>query len=158
MSQIQLGEKEMLEEFIKGLQPPILGELVGEIWEKMKLAAEAGFLLKIDEEIRDMVQKAKIEVFEDYRRQRILGFSDFKDDTFWGAAEERLIDSLRIYAEKNAHDGHYARRLFAENAARGFAFVELMSKNYDIVLMNPPFGECSKHSKAYRGGISEDKK
>lgn len=40
-------------------------------------------------------------------------------------------------------------RLFAEDAARGFAFIDLCRKRYDVVLMNPPFGEPSKPSKPY---------
>jgi len=31
--------------------------------------------------------------------------------------------------------------LFAEDAARGFAFIDLCRKRYDVVVMNPPFGE-----------------
>ena len=42
-----------------------------------------------------------------------------------------------------------SRRLFAGDAERGFAFIDLCRKWYDVVLMNPPFGEASKPSKSY---------
>src|SRR5262249_34981830 len=32
------------------------------------------------------------------------------------------------------------RRLFTEDAERGFAFIDLCHKPFDVVLMNPPFG------------------
>ena len=39
--------------------------------------------------------------------------------------------------------------MFADDALRGFAFVDLCRQRFDVVLMNPPFGEPSKPSKAY---------
>ena len=44
------GEQAFLDEFAAGLQPSILGQLVKIIFEKMKLAGEAGSLLKIEED------------------------------------------------------------------------------------------------------------
>jgi tRNA1(Val) A37 N6-methylase TrmN6 len=41
------------------------------------------------------------------------------------------------------------RQLFADDAAQGFAFVDICRKHFDVILMNPPFGESSKPSKAY---------
>jgi predicted RNA methylase len=38
---------------------------------------------------------------------------------------------------------------FSDDAERGFAFVDVCRKKFDVVLMNPPFGEASKPSKAY---------
>ncbi|MGL5018979.1 MAG: hypothetical protein ACRDBP_12660, partial [Luteolibacter sp.] len=43
----------------------------------------------------------------------------------------------------------YQRRLFAEDAARGFAFIDLCRQRYDVVLMNPPFGESSERCVKY---------
>ena len=40
------------------------------------------------------------------------------------------------------------RRLFTEDTVRGFAFVDLCHKWFDVVLMNPPFGDGSKLAKA----------
>jgi hypothetical protein len=37
----------------------VLGQIVDAIFEKMKLAGEAGSLLKIENEIRDVVEQAK---------------------------------------------------------------------------------------------------
>ena len=39
------------------------------------------------------------------------------------------------------------RRLFAEDAAQGVAFIELMRERFDVVLMNPPFGAGSLAAK-----------
>ena len=51
-----------------------------------------------------------------------------------------MIEALRQYAEKAQNGQRLQRRLFTEDAVRGFAFVDLCHKRYDVVLMNPPFG------------------
>jgi hypothetical protein len=53
------GERNMLGEFSDTLRPPVLGQLVKVVFEKMKLAGEAGSLLRIDEDLRDSVVEAK---------------------------------------------------------------------------------------------------
>ena len=55
--------------------------------------------------------------------------------------EERIYDALRDYAEQAENGGGFQRRLFADDAARGFAFIDVCRKRYDVALMNPPFGE-----------------
>ena len=53
------GEEQMLKEFVGQLEPKLLGQLVEVVFDKMKLAGEAGSLLKIEEEIRDAVAAAR---------------------------------------------------------------------------------------------------
>src|SRR5207249_2611005 len=78
-----------------------------------------------------------------------LDFSGITDETFWEKVEERIYAALQAYAEQ-AENGHgYQRRLFADDAARGFAFVDLCRKRYEVVLMNPPFGESAPLTDRY---------
>ena len=44
----------MRREFIAGLKPRVLGQLVEKVFKDMALAGEAGALLKIEEEIKDV--------------------------------------------------------------------------------------------------------
>lgn len=165
------GEKEMLEEFIAKLKPAVLGDLVREIWNKMQLAGEAGSLLKIEEELKSAIDKAKNE-WERYKagdfdvdpvlfkemEKPVQGRMRFdvtgvKKKEFWDEAETLVLTSLRDFAE-SATNGHgYQRKLFSEDAVHGFAFIDLCRKKFDVVLMNPPFGESctgvtSKYLKA----------
>ncbi len=168
------GETDFLKEFTATLQPKVLGQLVEVVFEKMKLAGEAGSLLKVEEEIRDAAMTAKKEYQEELRRQKeqagyLLGmapprertlfdFSDMTDNEFLDRAEEEIVAALRRYAEKASNGRTYRKRLFAEDAARGFSFVDVCSKKYDVVLMNPPFGECSTFSKPYISGSYPESK
>ncbi len=168
------GSPEMLEDFVATLDPPLLGELVRTVFDRMKLAGEAGALLKIEEEIRTAIEDARraweefesrpLELFtteelnqtrrpgaqqEPTGLDRVLakGRGPMTTD-FWDTAENQVIDALRGYAE-HAETDAYQRRLFADDAARGFAFIDLCRKRYDAVVMNPPFGEASSESYKY---------
>jgi len=151
------GEEDMRREFIEALRPKVLGQLTDVVFEKMKLAGEAGSLLKIEEEIRDAVAEAKKQWLEGPKPEQMLLFPEsaapkpeqrqlrfdltgVTDERFWEQAEDRILEALRDYAERAENGRAHQRRLFAEDAARGFAFIDLCRKRYDVVLMNPPFG------------------
>ena len=163
------GEESLLQEFLDGSlvgtpEDRVLGQFVRRVFESMKLAGEAGSLLKIENEIAGAVAEAKEKwlarprlkqrrLFSEeprlVQRELDLEVSRITDANFWDEAEERIYAALRAYAEQAELGGGYQRRLFADDAARGFAFIDLCRQQYDVVLMNPPFGEPAKLSKSY---------
>lgn len=157
------GNRQMLRDFIDGIQPPIIGRLVEYIFEKMKLAGEAGTLLKIEKEMEKSVDEAKLSWMNRPRnvqmtifgetvpssRQMRLDFKGISSESFWDEAENLVLDALKKYSEKASSQDKLARQLFAEDAAQGFAFIDLCKQKFDVVLMNPPFGDASKPSKEY---------
>jgi len=157
------GEKRMLEEFTSRIKPKIIGKMVVHIFEKMKLAGEAGSLLKIEEEIKEAVVDAKerwlanpktrqqtlFGGFVQGTEQAVLDFAGITDADFWEEAEARVLEGLQEYAEMASGGKGLAKKLFSDDAAQGFAFIDICRKRYDIVLMNPPFGHASKPSKEY---------
>jgi hypothetical protein len=150
------GELELLEEFVAALKPPLLGQLVRTVFEKMQLAGEAGSLLRVEQDIRGAIEEAKKQwiagpapeqmLLLPETRQRsteplkLFDISGITDAAFWEEAEARVIDTLREYASAAVDGESYRRRLFAEDTAQGFAFIDLARYRYDLVLMNPPFG------------------
>lgn len=160
------GEEDMLREFTDSIRPRVLGQVVDVVFEKMKLAGEAGSLLKIEEKIKDAVAEAKRQWLEGPKPEQAVLFPELikvkpeqqqfrfdlrgvTDEQFWEQAEDRILDALKDYAERAENGYGMRRRLFAEDAARGFAFIDLFRKSYDVVLMNPPFGEPSESTKSY---------
>lgn len=135
------GSPEMLEEFVATLKPGLLGELVKTVFDKMRLAGEAGSLLKIEEEIRTAIDTARKEWLK--QQSDLLTRKDGSQEEFFETAEQQVINALRAYAEQTETDS-YQRRLFADDAARGFAFIDLCRKCYDAWVMNPPFGAVTK--------------
>lgn len=160
------GDKVLLQEFTSQLNPPVLGQLLEVIFDKMQLAGEAGTLLKIEEEIQTAIKNARNQwqqqsghnsVSDMFQTeldaatpQKKLRFDlrGIDDATFWDDAEHLILMSLSSYAD-SAESSSDQKRLFAEDAAKGFAFIDLCRKKFDVLLMNPPFGEASANSKKY---------
>ncbi|HSH79242.1 MAG TPA: BREX-1 system adenine-specific DNA-methyltransferase PglX, partial [Herpetosiphonaceae bacterium] len=142
-----------------------LGDLARAVWKEMELAGEAGSLLKIEETLQRAIREGeaawgeKLPLFrvDQYRmveeraeptrsyRRAVPGASG----DFWGSAETLVLAALREYAEQGESDDSSRRRFFAEDAAHGFAFIDLCRKKYDVVLMNPPFGEPTRSARDY---------
>jgi hypothetical protein len=155
------GERQLLADFVDQQFPEaergLVQQLLEAIFDKMQLAGEAGSLLKIEEEIREAIDQARREWQKLAIQQRDL-FSaaemaelggvgsllstELQNLTrdFWITVEERIYTALRDYAKQAESGSGLQRRLFAEDAAQGFAFIDVCRKRYDVALMNPPFG------------------
>jgi tRNA1(Val) A37 N6-methylase TrmN6 len=70
------------------------------------------------------------------------------DEFFWERVEGEIYKALNRYAERAENGNSYQRRLFTNDAVRGFAFIDLCRKKFDVALMNPPFGAGSNQTKA----------
>jgi len=160
------GDAHLLSEFTKSLPGPI-GKLVRVIWDKMQLAGETGLLLKIEEELKKEIEIAK-EEYKEYKNTSaqstlfaspaegkaaemaaIYGKGQKITKDFFDTAEEEVLKALKGFAENAEGEDAFQKLLFAEDTARGFAFIELCRKRYDVIVMNPPFGAASENSKQY---------
>jgi hypothetical protein len=164
------GEMAFLDEFISKhmsseAEDRFLASLVRKVFESMRLAGEAGSLLKVEEDIADEVAKAKKQWLErSVLKQKTL-FSDgptalqrkfdltrgITDASFWDEVEPRIYEALRAYSEAAEQDGGFQRKLFASDTVRGFAFIDLARQRYHTILMNPPFGDAPPNISAYVG-------
>ena len=155
------GEDDLRLDFTAALRPRVLGQLVDSVFDKMKFAADAGSLLKIDQEISESVASAKNQwleapkpeqavLFPEMLRKKpehpsLFDIKDVTDEQFWEQAEGLILEALKNYSTQAEDTGRSVRkRLFADDAAHGFAFIDLCRRQYDVVLMNPPFGSFSK--------------
>lgn len=156
------GEERMLKEFMAQVEPKLLGQLVEVVFAKMKLAGEAGSLLKIEDEIRDAVAEARhrwrigpsarqMRLFElkPVERQEKFDLSGVTAAEFFEQAEAKVIETLRLHFEQTRNGDRLQRRLFADDAVQGFAFVDICHKTFNVILMNPPFGEPTDRTRRY---------
>jgi hypothetical protein len=171
------GEEDLLEEFISELNPHPLGELIGHlvrnVFGRMKLAGETGALLRIEDDISAPIDEARKQWQEmlrnkaerdeepakkgmlfDYRKEEeqrklVFDIADITSEKVWHEAEEEALKRLRDFAKRASNGKGLSRRLFADDAEQGFAFIDLCRQKFDVVLMNPPFGDASLPSKPY---------
>lgn len=156
--------QEFLSEIVKPLDAP-MRKLVLDIWETMKLAGETGLLLRIENEIdQKIIEIAKNLVDEGKKSQTTLGGGDEQllaaeraalyatkkyRAEFLDKAEGQVLEILKSLAENADNGNAYQKLLFADDSARGFAFIELCRQSYDVIVMNPPFGDASINSESY---------
>lgn len=133
------GEKEFREEFAASLDP-LLRELFLRVIDRTALAGEAGSLLRIEEDIEEEIKSVFGEHGDLFKED---------DESQWRNAGARLEEALKAYAEKAVGAGAYRKRLFAQDAGRGFGFIDICRRKYDVVLMNPPFGEWAAGARAW---------
>ena len=130
-----------------------LAELVETVWDGMKLAGEMGTLLKIELDLARAIEKGRAEwedtlpLFRvaDYglggiTNEKLVRVVPGAQEDFWTKAERLVFQALADYATSTSTSGNARRRLFAEDTAQGFALADLVTKKFDVVLMNPPFG------------------
>lgn len=151
------GDQLLVLEFSSSLEPRVLGELFQQMVKAMELAGELGSLLRIDRALEHAVAEARRQFLAEEQLQlpgfakppRQLGFdlSDVSDASFFDSAEERIVAALAAYAAQAPATMTVRRRLFAEDAAQGIAFIDLSRQRYDVVVMNPPFGAASLAAK-----------
>ena len=169
------GEEDLRAEFLRGLDLPI-AELTESAFEKMRLADTLGTLLRIEDDLSESIAIARetwvrlqkpLVSAERLSVQMTLDPEDrspvvvqqslslealetINDASFFRRAETNVLHALRAYAERAEDDGPgLSRRLFADDAARGFAFIDLCRKRFDVVVMNPPFGDAALPSRSY---------
>lgn len=157
------GNPHLLSEAVKDLTKP-MRRLVIHLWKQMQLAGETGVVLRIEHEIRDELTR----IARDWNDMAKANQGDLFDaelqaeaellgnlnahgnrEQFFEQAEHDVLHHLRHLAETATNGDAYQKLLFADDTARGFAFIELCRQRYDVVVMNPPFGATSVATKAY---------
>lgn len=162
------GNKKLLKLLTEQLDKP-MQKLLLKIWEKMQYVGEAGLLIKMEQEIANEIEELKknwsklnavksaglfdseekkAEIDAANRAKLQLAKKEAKKE-FFTTVVERLQEALRAVSSKLSEEDGYENSLFANDAVRGFAFIELCQKRYDVILMNPPFGEGSENSSNY---------
>jgi hypothetical protein len=150
------GDTKLLDEFATTLRPAFMASLFKEIVSEMRLAGEMGALLPIERKLSTSIQSARLAFseqakrsddflpgFAPVKRQGELDLSGIDNFAFFERAEEQMLGSLQKYVSDAVNGRGTRRRLFADDAEQGIAFVETMGRKFDVVLMNPPFGAGS---------------
>lgn len=131
------AEVDLLKRFMEELDP-----LDAELFEKtlfmLKGLPELGVLLQVEKELPALVRQVFGEHGDLFRKD---------DMATWQKAEARLQEALAEFAR--AARSTYQGRLFAEDALQGLRMIDQCENRYDVLVMNPPFGELNRSHKSY---------
>lgn len=127
--------------------------------DHLALADEAGSLLLAEREVARLVAQQH-DLWREARERLPMAAlfgdaggnpngADVSDEEFWHRLEQRLERLLESYAKRadGAEGAH--RRIFARDGTGVLRFIDVLRQQYDVVLMNPPFGAPTKASKPY---------
>ena len=160
------GNKRLLKGLMEELDAP-MQRLITKIWDKMKFVGEAGLLFKMEKEIEEDIeylrknwskvnQSRNADLFAtEEERARIDAENEARrllrqnKSVFFEEITDRLKEALEQLSAKLSEEEGYENALFSEDATRGFAFIELCQKQFDCIVMNPPFGEGSENTSPY---------
>ncbi|MQA92189.1 MAG: hypothetical protein GEU90_18515 [Gemmatimonas sp.] len=112
-------------------------KLVDRINEVLASAPSLGPLLKAEEALEQEIRQAPFDGTETL---------PLTEDAF-GDVEAELLEHLQAIADRASSS--VVERLLAAETDDALRFVELLRRRYDVVLMNPPFGEPIPETKDY---------
>ncbi|MCZ8370026.1 MAG: BREX-1 system adenine-specific DNA-methyltransferase PglX [Porphyrobacter sp.] len=130
------AEVDLRNQFMEELDP-LDAELFEQTLFMLKGLPELGVLLQVEKELPSLIRK----VFGEHG-----GLFRAEDMAQWQRAEERLREALANYA--HATQSTYQGRLFAEDALQGLRMIDHCRELFDVIVMNPPFGESSYDQRA----------
>lgn len=132
------AERELRQQFAENLD-----KLDAELFEKtlqlLKGLPELGVLLQVERELPSLVRQVYV--------GKGTGLFAAQEQENWQQAEGRLRTALTEFAQ--AAKSTYRGRLFAQDALQGLRLIDLCREVFDVVVMNPPFGDISLGSKEY---------
>ncbi|GAB6099285.1 BREX-1 system adenine-specific DNA-methyltransferase PglX [Halanaerocella petrolearia] len=140
-----LLNSERLENFIErnGLQnSPDVVEVIEEIWDRLNNVRKLGSLLKVEEDLEELVREKKL---VDENNEQLKLMSDFdnpKQEKLKVSREKRLkniLSDLKKLLSDSLESFDVNEQLFANEALKGINLLTLLDQKYDIVITNPPY-------------------
>jgi len=143
----------------------VVQDAVRQVLDEMANVAEVGSLLRVEERLREILGKAGHAAVQDLDAERQRELPGFEPPVRqlslaetagavpeeWGAhyTLARLLDDLRAFAADALQTHDLNAQLFAEEAEKTVHLLDVFLNEYDVVVMNPPYGDTTGNAKPY---------
>ena len=143
----------------------VVQDAVRQVLDEMANVAEVGSLLRVEERLRDILGRAGHAAAQDWdsqrqgslpglepaARQRTLAEAAGAVPEQWGAhyTVARLLEDLRAFAAKALRQHDLNAQLFAQEASKSVQLLDVFLNEYDVAVMNPPYGTTTGLAKQY---------
>ena len=123
---------------------PIYGRVLKALQQRLQDAEQLGSLLRLEEEIRELIDKERQLYEKEGRQADLFGWSkdQFESDAgrreFWETLEIQISQALDAFAREQANNG-VSQAYFTGETVKGLKLLDLLSERYDIVVANPPY-------------------
>ncbi|AYN19670.1 BREX-1 system adenine-specific DNA-methyltransferase PglX [Alcaligenes aquatilis] len=129
------AERELRQQFAANLDQRD-AELFEETLHLLKGLPELGVLLQVERELPHLIRQVYV--------GKGTGLFAQQEQESWQQAEARLREALTEFAQ--AAKSTYQGRLFAQDALQGLRLIDLCREVFDVVVMNPPFGQPTPYA------------
>lgn len=148
------GERK--EQVLDEVELDIEERLIEQIWTSFEHVREWGSLVNVKERVEELIEEER-EEFEQLQQQgqarlgpdgKIITQSSFitekQGEISWAELKDRLIDDAREIANKALEQNSVIDELFAGEVEKSVELLDVLLKEYDVVVGNPPYLQSSK--------------
>jgi len=172
---VRITDSEQRLEFLKRFQDdPALQHIFARLFEELEYTYEIGSLLKVrvpferlfKERVAEKGRQAKLSLpltgQAEFGVKGLAGQTKFASNRSSESSEglltliipkertiEEMLDELRSFERESIEAQDMGRLLFATEAEKSVGLLSLLSQKYDVVLMNPPYGDMPPKTKEY---------
>jgi hypothetical protein len=139
---------------------PIYGRILAALQHRLRDAEQLGSRLRLDEEIRDLVEQERQRYEREGRQLDFPGWSQDQFETeagrreFWEILEIQIGQALDAFAREQAVRGQ-DHSFFAGETTKGLQLLEIMAGRYDVVVTNPPYMSARKMNATLKKLVSD---
>jgi hypothetical protein len=119
---------------------PVYERLLRALWERLRDARQLGSLLRLEKELAELVETER----KRYEQAPLFAGmpGEFEagatDEAFWEVVGTQIVRSLHEFAREQAQEGE-DETFFVGEAVKGMRLLDLMLREYDLVVTNPPY-------------------
>jgi len=136
---------------------PLARELAEGILDSLSKTAEIGSLLKVREKFEPLLRRQRL-IQGKPVQSSLFGESPAYQRNFIVDREieelslPQVLDRLKGFESEARPRGDVGKLLFAHEMAKSCGMVDLLTRTYDVALMNPPYGKMPEACKDYCKG------
>jgi len=137
-------------------EEPYAVNIIKGIAQKLHNLPEIGSLARPEEDLKELIRREKERLLSAWKKekqpqqeflfkelltpaQRELPYEKITDEQFWDSVLRRITKALDEYYREASERGNTKAQVMAHEASKGFGFLGLCNKRYDVVATNPPY-------------------
>jgi len=148
------GERK--EQVLNEVELDLEERLIEQIWTSFEHVREWGSLVNIKERVEELIEEEReeLEKFQKQGQARLTSdgkmvtqssfITEQEGEISWEELKERLIDDAREIANKALEQNSVVDELFAGEVEKSVELLDVLLKEYDVVVANPPYLQSSK--------------
>lgn len=119
---------------------PIYERLIRALWERLRDVHQLGSLLRLERELGELIAQERGQ----YERTPLFAGlpGEFEreaaEEEFWQIISAQIVQGLDEFARQQAQAG-VDQTFFTGEAVKGLRLLDVMLRDYDIVVTNPPY-------------------